>query len=75
VAEFAIVVVLSRVGAKRKGAPAVERVRINAWTRARPLFPTEQVQQDFRGWSAFAGTDSAAPMDQPLGMTLRAAAN
>jgi hypothetical protein len=62
VAEFAIVVVLSRVAAKRKGAPAVERVRINAWTRARPLFPKEQVQQDFRGWLAFAG---GAPISGP----------
>jgi hypothetical protein len=43
VAEIAIVVVLSRVGAKRTGAPAVERGRINAWTRAPPLFPREQV--------------------------------
>jgi hypothetical protein len=49
--------------------------RINAWTRARPLFPREQVHQDFRGWLAFAGIDGAAPMDQPTGVTLREAAN
>jgi hypothetical protein len=65
VAEFAIVVVLSRVAAKRKGAPAVERVRINAWTRARPLFPKEQVQQDFHGWLAFAGVAGGAPISGP----------
>jgi hypothetical protein len=65
VAEFAIVVVLSGVAANCDGAPAVERVRINAWTRARPLFPKEQVQQDFHGWLAFAGLDDGAPISGP----------
>ena len=49
-----------------------DRIRANplvkdpeAWTRARPLFPKEQVQQDFHGWWAFAGVAGGAPLSGP----------